>query len=114
VSHDNDVMRHVTHLYVSPIVAMGWWIDGYMLLGKLLLIGIRLPPFAASRLWFRSFSSRRHFARLLLNQTYKKPKECKQETLFARNMNKQPVCRIHVHSSTNHVFLHWHIWMSSR
>jgi hypothetical protein len=24
VSHDNDVMRHVTHLYVSPIVAMGW------------------------------------------------------------------------------------------
>lgn len=51
---------------MAPI---GWWIVGYMLFVKLLLIGMRLDPFAASRRWFRSFSSRRHFARRLENHT---------------------------------------------
>ena len=59
--------------YESPapgMEAMGWWMDGYIPLGKLLLIGMRFTPVSTSRRWLRSFSSRRHFARRFENQTY--------------------------------------------
>ena len=56
-----------THLYESWFI--GWCMEGYMLLGNPLLIG-NLPDPSTSLRWFRNFSSRRHFARRLLNQTW--------------------------------------------
>lgn len=72
--------ERVVYLYVSAIEAIGWGIDGYRLLanpdwmgsleGALTGVGVEWTvACSAARLWFLSFSSRLHFARLLLNQT---------------------------------------------
>lgn len=58
------------YLYVSDIVPIGWCNDGYIPFGKLPFTGSRGAPFGISRLWLRSFSSRRHFALLFENQTW--------------------------------------------
>lgn len=68
------------------MVAIGCGMDGYMELNPAglsgrrvaaaaaaaaaaVLDGVELPTGSTERRWLRSFSSRRHFARRLLNQT---------------------------------------------
>lgn len=78
--------RHLswfTYLYVSAMVAIGCGIEEYMGLNPVLMGrrgaetgGLMALTWSTERRWLRNFSSRRHFARLLLNQTCKKKKYC--------------------------------------
>lgn len=68
-------MLLIIYLYVSAMVAMGCGIEEYMEL-KPELMGRRpdgagglTATCSTARRWLRSFSSRRHFARRLLNHT---------------------------------------------
>lgn len=71
----------VAYLYVSAIVAIGCGMDEYMELNPELMgrrpadAGGLTVTCSTARLWFLNFSSRRHLARLLLNQTCKANKK---------------------------------------
>lgn len=94
-----------SYLYVSAIVAIGCGIDEYIEL-KPELMGLRdegagglTATCSTARRWLRSFSSRRHFARRLLNHT------CTNTTKRQINTTLSAILRMFI-------LVYVHVWVS--